>query len=153
MFLAPPPSILMEPVVGGVTHDPINARHRLERARTAHRQKKEPKPLTPIGSPWFRVTIFFFLAKALKKNTVCPVVKKRSRQIAFCRFLFEQSYVQWASPKTRIPYDFSFYVGRTGHIPKNFRSAALSLPRHNHGDRRHFLLDVTTREDLANWCS
>ena len=26
--------------------------------------------------------------------------------------------VQWASPKTRIPYDFSFYVGRTGHIPK-----------------------------------
>ncbi len=46
---------------GGVTHDPINARHRLERARTAHRQKKEPKPLTPIVSPGFRVTNFCFL--------------------------------------------------------------------------------------------
>jgi hypothetical protein len=80
MFLAPPRSILMEPVVGGVTHDTINARHRLERARTAHRQKKEPKPLTPI------VTLVF-LAEALKKNTVCPVVKKRSRQIAKCGFV------------------------------------------------------------------
>jgi hypothetical protein len=35
---------------------------------------------------------FVFLAEALKKNTVCPVVKKRSRQIAKCMFLFEQSY-------------------------------------------------------------
>ena len=34
--------------------------------------------------------------------------------------------VQWASPKTRIPYDFSSYVGSMRHIPKNFRSAALS---------------------------
>jgi hypothetical protein len=34
---------------------------------------------------------FVFLAEALKKNRVCPVVKKRSRQIALCRFLFEQS--------------------------------------------------------------
>ena len=34
---------------------------------------------------------FVFLAEALKKNTVCPVVKKRSRQIAKCMFLFEQS--------------------------------------------------------------
>jgi hypothetical protein len=42
LFSAPPRSISMEPVVGGITHDPINARHRLERAR-AHRQKKEPK--------------------------------------------------------------------------------------------------------------
>jgi len=30
---------------------------------------------------------FVFLAKALKKNTVCPVVKKRSRQISKCMFL------------------------------------------------------------------
>jgi hypothetical protein len=36
------------------------------------------------------------------------------------------------------------------HIPKNFRSAALSTAT-QHGDWRHFLLDVTTREDLANW--
>jgi len=34
---------------------------------------------------------FVFLAEALKKNTVCPVVKKRSRHIAKCGFLFEQS--------------------------------------------------------------
>ncbi len=61
MFLATPRSISMEPFVGGVTHDPINARHQLERARTAHRQKKEPKPLKPIVSPWFHVTNFCFL--------------------------------------------------------------------------------------------
>jgi hypothetical protein len=36
---------------------------------------------------------FVFLAEALKKNTVCPVVKKRSRQIPNCGFLFEQSYM------------------------------------------------------------
>ena len=34
--------------------------------------------------------------------------------------------IQWASPKTRIPYNFSSYVGSMRHIPKNFRSAALS---------------------------
>ncbi len=34
---------------------------------------------------------FVFLPEALKKNTVCPVVIKRSRQIAKCMFLFEQS--------------------------------------------------------------
>ena len=34
---------------------------------------------------------FVFLAEALKKNTVCLVVKKRSCQIAKCGFLFEQS--------------------------------------------------------------
>jgi hypothetical protein len=50
----------MEPVVGGVTHVPINARHRLELVRTTHRQKKEPKPLTPMVSPGFRVTNFCF---------------------------------------------------------------------------------------------
>ena len=33
---------------------------------------------------------FVFLAEALKKNTVCPVVKKKSRQILKCMFLFEQ---------------------------------------------------------------
>jgi hypothetical protein len=36
---------------------------------------------------------FVFLAEALKNNTVCPVVKKRSRQIALCGFLFDQSYL------------------------------------------------------------
>jgi hypothetical protein len=36
---------------------------------------------------------FVFLVEALKKNTVRPVVKKRSRQISKCMFLFEQSYV------------------------------------------------------------
>ena len=36
---------------------------------------------------------FVFLAEALKKNTVCPVVKKRSRQIGKCGFLFKQSYL------------------------------------------------------------
>ena len=35
---------------------------------------------------------FVFLAEALKKNTVCSVVKKRSRQIAKCGFQFELSY-------------------------------------------------------------
>ena len=34
--------------------------------------------------------------------------------------------VQWASQKKRISYDFNFYVGSTRHIPKSFRSAALS---------------------------
>jgi hypothetical protein len=79
MFSAPPRSILMEPVVGGDTHDPINTRHRLERARTAHRQKKEPKSLTPIVSrvPCDEFLFFVFLAEALKKHTVCPVVKKK----------------------------------------------------------------------------
>jgi len=61
MFLAPPCSIWMEPIVGGITYDHINARHRLERARAAHRQKKEPKPLTRIVSPGFCVTNFCFL--------------------------------------------------------------------------------------------
>ena len=37
--------------------------------------------------------LFFFLAEALKKNTVCPVVKKWSRQISKYMFLFEQSYL------------------------------------------------------------
>ena len=38
---------------------------------------------------------YVFLAEALKKNTVCLVVKKRSCQISKCTFLyskFEQSY-------------------------------------------------------------
>jgi len=35
MFSSPPRSILMALVVGGVTHDPINARRRLEQARAA----------------------------------------------------------------------------------------------------------------------
>ena len=32
-----------------------------------------------------------FLAEALKKNTICPVVKKRSHQIAKSMFLFEHN--------------------------------------------------------------
>ena len=34
--------------------------------------------------------------------------------------------IQWASRKKRISYDFNFYLGSTRHIPKSFRSAALS---------------------------
>ena len=44
--------------------------------------------------PCDKFLFFVFLAEALKKNTVCPVVKKRSRQIAKCMFLFEQSYMR-----------------------------------------------------------
>jgi hypothetical protein len=86
----------MLPAVGGVAHGSVNMRPRAERARTAHRQKKEPYPLTPIVSPGFRVTnfcFFVFLVEALKNNMVCPVAKKRSGQIANCGFLFEQSYM------------------------------------------------------------
>ena len=42
---------------------------------------------------------FVFLAEALKKNTVCPVVKKRSRQISKCMFLFEQYNIISATRK------------------------------------------------------
>jgi hypothetical protein len=80
MFSAPPRSISMEPFVGGVTHNPINAHHRLERAWTAYRQKKEPKPLTPIVSPGFRVTnfcFFVFLPEALKKKHGLSGCKKK----------------------------------------------------------------------------
>ena len=42
--------------------------------------------------PYDEFLFFVFLAKeALKKNTVCLVVKKRSRKIANCGFIFEQS--------------------------------------------------------------
>jgi hypothetical protein len=41
-----------------------------------------------------------------------------------CR-MFGVGKVQWVSPKTRIPYDFSSYVGSMRLFPKNFRSAAL----------------------------
>ena len=36
---------------------------------------------------------FVFLANALKKNKVCPVVEKRFRQILKRVFLFEQSFM------------------------------------------------------------
>jgi hypothetical protein len=80
----------------GVTHGSVNVLTLAERARTAHGQKKEPWPLTPIVLPGFRVTnfVFVFLAEALKKNKVCPVVEKRSRQIPKRLFLFKQSYLQ-----------------------------------------------------------
>ena len=72
MFSELPRSISIEPFVGGVTHDHINVHHRLERARTGHRQKKEPKPLTPIVLPQFRVTNFcvLFFSQSLEKNKV-----------------------------------------------------------------------------------
>jgi hypothetical protein len=35
-------SIFMAPAVGGVAHGSVNTHPRAERARTAHRQKKEP---------------------------------------------------------------------------------------------------------------
>ena len=47
--------------------------------------------------------VFVFLAEALKKNTICPVVKKRSRQIAKCGFLFEQSYFETYISVTNLP--------------------------------------------------
>jgi hypothetical protein len=37
-----PRSIFMAPAVRGVAHGSVNTRPRAERARTAHRQKKEP---------------------------------------------------------------------------------------------------------------
>ncbi len=58
---APPHSIFMAPGVGGVAHGSVNALTLAERARTAHRQKKEPWPLTPIVSSGFCVTNFSFL--------------------------------------------------------------------------------------------
>ncbi len=58
---APPRSIFMASVVGGIAHGSVNALILAERARTAHRQKKEPWPLTPMVSPGFCVTNFCFL--------------------------------------------------------------------------------------------
>jgi hypothetical protein len=58
---APPRSIFMVPAVGGVAHGSVNALALAERARMAHRQKKEPWPLTPIVSPGFFVMNFCFL--------------------------------------------------------------------------------------------
>ena len=60
----------MAPAVGDVAHGSVNTRPGAERARTAHRQKKEPWPLTPIVSPGFCVMNFCFLffSEALKKK-------------------------------------------------------------------------------------
>ena len=55
-----------------------------ERAKAADAHGIAPVPCDEF-------LFFVFLAEALKKNTVCPVVKKRSCQIANCGFLFEQS--------------------------------------------------------------
>jgi hypothetical protein len=80
----------------------------------------------------------------------------------FFTFLFLSSIivyfakkVQWASPKTRMPYDFSSYVGSMRHIPKNFRSAALStatqpwwsaaLPTRRNNSRRSWVLVLLKR--------
>ena len=48
--------------------------------------------------PCDKFLFYVFLAEALKKITVCPVVKKRSRQIATCMFLFKQSYMRRCAP-------------------------------------------------------
>jgi hypothetical protein len=58
-----------------------------ERAKAADAHRIAPVPCDEF-------LFFVFLAEALKKNTVCPVVKKRSRQISNCGFLFEQSYIR-----------------------------------------------------------
>jgi hypothetical protein len=39
MFFSPPRSISMERIKGGITHDPINARHRLESAPEGQRRR------------------------------------------------------------------------------------------------------------------
>jgi hypothetical protein len=61
------------------------------------------------------------------------LIPPQYRHPATIRFLSarEQLFIppvelQLGLHKRRLSYDFSFYVGRTGHIPKNFRSAALS---------------------------
>ncbi len=60
--------------------------HAEERAKAADAHCIAPVPCDEF-------LCFVLLAKALRKNTVCPVVKKRSRQISNCGFLFEQSYI------------------------------------------------------------
>ncbi len=71
---------------------------------------------------------FDFLAEALKKNTVCPVEKKRSRQISKCTFLFDQSYFI-----AQINLRLSNRLVNTNH---------LNLPR------RHFSSVFRSRQDL-----
>jgi hypothetical protein len=58
--------------------------------------------------PKKKLDVFFPARKAVDacREVVCPL--------------------QLGLHKRRLSYDFSFYVGCTGHIPKNFRSAALS---------------------------
>jgi len=51
----------------------------------------DAQSIAPV--PCDKFLFFVLLAEALKKNTVCPVVKKSSRRIAKCGFLFEQSYL------------------------------------------------------------
>jgi hypothetical protein len=62
----------MAPAVRGVDHGSVNALTLVEWAQTAHRQKKEPWPLTPNVSPGRvqcdKFLCFVFLAKALKKK-------------------------------------------------------------------------------------
>ena len=68
----------MAPVVGGVAHGSVNALALEEWARTAHRQKKEPWPLTPIVARVLcdEFLFFVFLAEALKKNRSVRLWKK-----------------------------------------------------------------------------
>ena len=76
---------------GGVAHGPVNARPWAEQQWTAHRWQDDE--LFCARVPYDEFLFFVFLAEALKKNTVCLVVKKRSHQISNCGFLFEQSYI------------------------------------------------------------
>ena len=41
--------------------------------------------------------LFYFFLADLKKNEVCPVAKKKSRQIAKCMFLFKQSFLLFSA--------------------------------------------------------
>jgi hypothetical protein len=78
----------MAPVVGvgGVTHGYVNTRPRAERVWKAHSQKKEPKPLTPIVLPGFRVTNFCFSRRGSEKKNKA----------------FEQSYIVVISKNSHV---------------------------------------------------
>jgi hypothetical protein len=114
MFSAPPRLISMEPVVGGVTHDTINARNRLERARTADRQKKEPKPLTPIILPGFRVTNFCFFCFSRRGS-------EKKHGLSGCKKKVPPNSIVWVS--IRIVLDV-----RLDSLPLRLTPVGLSLP-------------------------
>ena len=54
-------------------------------------QKAEERAIAADSHRIARVPCEEFLFFVILAKAVCPVVKKRSRQIAKCRFLFEQS--------------------------------------------------------------
>jgi len=93
--------------------------------------------------------------KLLKAEWLCELLLKgyvatRTARLRDPNSHFMQSAIpclplQLGLHKRRLSYNFSSYVGRTGHIPKNFRSAALStatqpwwssaLPTQRHNSR------------------